>query len=213
MKRICAFIIIASIAVAQTACSNSGPASRQNSSRFPQVSAPGSDETESPLPELPPEPTPSPTPTQAGGTAPLYTFRVGTIGYNSVSVKVVTHSRLRVKFTPGSQDESVPGTNFSPYYSAMGVFIAVGDRESPTALTPVETDSFIIDFSKAGLTACTSDEPSCRQEVTVTVKKPNYDYWCVNYAMYCPYTHVYDTHPWHGTLTVETDDTEVLTRN
>jgi hypothetical protein len=142
------------------------------------------------------------------GTQPI-TMQVSGVGYDSVTVSVpnVT-SVLKVEFTPGVQNGTVSGTNFAPIYSGLGVYINVGSLSQPTPLlhngadgTNVET-SGVMDYSSA-LSGTTGS-------VVITVTKPNYDYWCLNYGEYCPWTQVYPTHPWNGTLRIQTDYTDSL---
>jgi hypothetical protein len=47
----------------------------------------------------------------------------------------------------------------------------------------------------------------CRQNVVITVKKPNYDHFCFTYGFGCSHTHVQANHPWNGVIHVQTDDT------
>jgi len=147
---------------------------------------------------------------------PPLEFETRAVGYTSVSFTVSTGDVLKVQFAPGVQDEVAPGTGFFANYSQMGVYIKVNGNEKPTALLSnglvraAETSS-IIDMSGSLGTSCTGD-PLCRQTVTVTVTKPNYDYWCYSVGD-CRYTHthVYQNHPWNGFLYVETNDTQPLT--
>jgi hypothetical protein len=159
-----------------------------------------------------PKPSPSPTPTPTKGVAPLK-FRVGTVGYNSVTITVSTHSTLKVKFTPGTQDQTVSGSDLSPQYSGLGVYISAGDGTQATpflynGLYGGKAESATIDFSDNITTGCPSTDKNCRANVTITVKQPNYNYWCLTNGYGCPWSHVDAKHPWHGTLTVQTDDTD-----
>ena len=142
---------------------------------------------------------------------------MGATGYVSTQVQLNTGKTLRIAFTAGQQDSAVAGTNFTPQYSHLGVYLTVGATTVPTDMTSNGlTDGQVgqsrtIDFSHAMTTACSaSTDPTCRASVTITVSKPNYDYWCLNYGQYCPWTHVYDTHPWNGNLLIQTDDTDPL---
>jgi hypothetical protein len=154
-------------------------------------------------------PSPSPTPT---GSPPL-SLTVRKIGYDSpYTVPVQARRVLRIKFTPGLPNETVQGTGFTPQYSQLGVFISVGTQELPTpllhnGLLGEQESSPIMDFSNAIPNTCPANEPTCRVTVTVTLRKPNYDYWCFNYGAYCSHTRVWETHPWNGELKIETDDT------
>lgn len=147
----------------------------------------------------------------SNAVAPL-SFRVGTVGYNPVTVTVSTQSTLQVQFQAEQQDQSIAGTNFEPEYSMLGVYITVGSTTTPTQVVPngyngtLQTPSSIIDFSSA--------IPSgSNGSVTIVIAQPNYDYDCLNFDLYCypvPWMHVLDTHPWHGTLFVQTDNTQPL---
>ena len=168
--------------------------------------------TPTPAPTVFPSPTPTGTPTPTP-TNPPFSFRVDGTGYTSVTFEVTTRTVLKVRFAPGVQDKTVAGTGFSPQYSVLGVYIAVGSDLRPTP--PLYNGlgggtgekSPVMDYSSAFTRTCSASDPDCREKVTITVKQPNYDYWCINYGAYCPWTHVWDTHPWNGTLTVQTDDT------
>lgn len=162
-----------------------------------------------------PAPTSSTTPTTPTGTNPPLTMRVGTVGYNATTVQVSTGTILKVKFTPGIQDTAIAGTGVYPQYSQLGVYITVNGYTVPTQMlnngryTGQAQTSSALDFSAAIASACGSNK-TCRQNVTITIDHPNDDYWCLNYGQYCPWSYVYDTHPWHGTLTIETDDTVAI---
>lgn len=165
----------------------------------------------------PPSPNPSGTPT--GSTPPL-NLPIRKTGYDSpFSVQVRAKRILRIKFTPGIPDETIVGTGFTPQYSQLAVYISVGNQEQSTPLLnnglanastslPAEAESSpIMDFSSVIPQECPSNEQDCRVDVTITVRKPNYDYWCFNYGLYCTHTRVWETHPWNGRLDVQTDDT------
>jgi hypothetical protein len=149
-----------------------------------------------------------------GGSDPTISFEVRGVGYVSKSFTVKANQKLRLRFSPGRQDRKVSGTGFTPIYAQLGVYIKVGTDEQPTALLSnglmrEATSTPVMDFSGSFTKTCGSNT-ACRQNVTITVKKPNYDYWCYNYGLYCAYTHVHDTHPWVGYLEVETDDTVAI---
>lgn len=163
----------------------------------------------------------SPTPSGSADLlgVPPYSFRVGAVGYTSTRISVRTNSVLKLRFTPGIQDEKVRDSNgnltgFSPRYSHLGVYVEVEGNAQPTRMlsnglvSAAESDDF--DLSTSFTRACTSAEPNCRQDVEIVIKQPNYDYWCLNYGMYCSWTHVESTHPWHGTVLVQTDDTDPI---
>lgn len=144
---------------------------------------------------------------------PPYKYLISGVGYNAKTVQVRAGQVLKVKFTAGLPSQKVDGTGFTATYSQLGVFIKVGDYEEATELLSnglysgqFET-SHVIDLAGAIPDRCATNDRSCRKDVTITVYKPNYDFYClIGYA--CPYTHVWETHPWNGTLTVQTDDTD-----
>lgn len=172
------------------------------------------------LPITLPAPTPtSPiTPTNpTGAQSPIIQSRVGTIGAHAVTVQVQVNNVLRVRFTPGVQDQAVAGGNFEPQYSKLGVYVGAGSNSQATEMlnngyarggTPQY--SSIIDLGSSFNHSCSANDPTCRQTVTITVDRPNYDYWCMNWGTGCDYVEVYSTHPWHGTLEIQTDDTQAL---
>lgn len=139
-----------------------------------------------------------------------YSLRVAAVGYTSTTVSVKALKTLKIKFTPGIQNEPISGTNNYPQYAGLGVFITVG---STTKTTPLlynglfggnPQSSEIIDFSSA------LPDHSTSSKITITISQPNYDYWCINYRAGCPWSHVSDDHAWNGTLQVQTDDTDSL---
>ncbi|MCM2279509.1 MAG: hypothetical protein NDJ89_15645 [Oligoflexia bacterium] len=150
------------------------------------------------------------------GIPPL-SLRVGTAGYNSVTVTVKARNLLKVRFVPGVQDETVSGSGFSPKYSGLGVYVTVGSNTETTPLLyngvfgGAAEKSSIFDFSNSFDRTCATGDTECKESVTITVSKPNYDYWCVNYGYYCGYwTHIEPSHPWHGTLEIQTESTDAL---
>lgn len=149
---------------------------------------------------------------------PAFNYQIQGTGYTSVSVKVQTNRILKVQFTPGTQDRTVEGTGFAPQYSQMGVYIKVGTQSQATEMLSngllggSPEKSRILEFSNSFTRTCDRTDSSCRQEVTITVEKPNYDYFClINWK--CPWTQVWETHPWTGTLLIQTDDTDGLSTN
>jgi hypothetical protein len=170
-----------------------------------------------------PNPTPSYTPSAADDSGipettgiPVIRQRIEETGYVSTSFSVSAGYKLRIRFTPGIQDKNVAGTGFTPNYSKLGVYITVGSLTQPTPMLSNgfqggdAQSSHIMDFSQAISAGCSGGGTACRQDVTITVSKPNNDYWCLNWGQYCPYAHVYESHPWNGVLEIETDDTEAL---
>lgn len=204
----------AALSLLSYGCGGHSSAARSSSSVGTATFVSGSGD---PLPTAAPTILPSPTPSStATPSDPVYSFRAEATGYTAVSFVVAARNILKVRFAPGIADTAVAGTNFTPNYSLMGVYIAVGgdSRATPPLYngfggTPAETSS-IMDFSSAFPRTCSAADPACREQVTITVKQPNNNYWCLNFGMGCAWTHVYDTHPWNGTLTVQTDDTEAL---
>ncbi|MGK5088865.1 hypothetical protein WDW86_15005 [Bdellovibrionota bacterium FG-2] len=164
--------------------------------------------------------TPATTTTSASATSaskgiPAFIQIVEGIGYtNAVEIKVRTGKVLKLKFAPGAQNRSVAGTGFSPLYSKLGVYITVGSYTQPTEMLSngyaggAAQESHVMDFSTSFTNACS--DSSCRQDVIIKISQPNYDYWCINYMMGCPWQKVHSTHPWNGTLTIQTDDTDAL---
>lgn len=151
---------------------------------------------------------------------PVYSHLIQGTGYTSVSVTVQTNRILKVQFIPGTQDRNVAGTGFTPQYSRMGVYIKVGSQSQPTEMLGNGSSggdaekSRILEFSNSFTRSCNRADTTCRQDVTITVEKPNYDYFClIGYFPGCPWSHVWETHPWNGTLLVQTDDTDALSTN
>jgi len=138
-----------------------------------------------------------------------YNFKIAAVGYTSTSLSVKALKTLKIKFTPGIQNEPISGTNNYPQYAGLGVFVTVG---STTKTTPLlynglfggNPQSGEIDFSSALPNNSTSSK------ITITISQPNYDFWCINYRAGCPWSHVSDEHAWNGTLQVQTDDTDSL---
>lgn len=138
-----------------------------------------------------------------------YSFRIGATGYVSTSVSVRAYKTLKVKFTPGVQDETITDTQNYAHYSGLGVFITVG---SNTQATPLlynglyggSPQNAVLDFSSA------LNSLSGTSSITIKISQPNTDYSCIHFGYGCPWSHVSDSHPWHGTLQVQTDDTDSL---
>lgn len=158
---------------------------------------------------------PSSSPAPSNNTPPL-SLTVRKVGYDSpYTIQVPVRRTLKIKFTPGIPNETVQGSGFTAQYSQLGVFISVGTQEQSTpllrnGLLGEQESSPVLDFSGSIPQTCPESDPACRVSVTITVRKPNYDYWCFNYGAYCSYTRVWETHPWNGELKVETDDTQSL---
>lgn len=180
--------------------------------------------TPNPSPSPGSDASPSPAPIN---TLPAFDYPISVVGYNSFTISVSTRTILKVRFEPGPNTLPVSGTNIYPAYTQLAVFISVGSTEHATSLLSNGVDgqtvqqSQIFDFSTSFTKTCPSTDTACRQNVQVTITKPNYNYWACNYGMYCfypqgaaPYctdhTHVEDSHQWTGTLHVQTDDTQAL---
>lgn len=152
----------------------------------------------------------------------LLEYKVNGVGYTgTATVQVEAGQRLRLRFVPGTQEPFVDNTHFEAVYSRLGVFIKVGGTELDTGIlhnghAQQQQQSQILDFS--------GELNGTKQTVTITVSKPNSDYWCLNfpynwiwdgkkYVSTCAnggYHQMHSTHPWNGTLYVETEDTESL---
>ncbi len=149
---------------------------------------------------------------------PPLELRVEGVGYNDVLVPNIPAGKiLKVQFIPGQQDQVVANSNFSPIYSQLGVYISVGAQSVATPLLNnglqtggVASKSPIVSFATAIQGNCAAGDLDCRVPVTIRISKPNYDYWCLNYLMYCPNTQMHGTHPWNGTLVIQTDDTDPI---
>lgn len=165
---------------------------------------------------LPSAPQPKP---EVVGTQPILSFPIEKLGYTKHEITVSTRTVLKVRFTPGEQTRSAEGhPETMPNYAHLMVYVKVGSAEKNTGLLSSGMDydaetSHELDFSKSFSKTCASTDESCRQNVTITVYKPNYDYYCRNYpASYNCYatpgwSRVYDKHWWNGVLEVRTDDT------
>lgn len=157
--------------------------------------------------------------------SPVMTFLVNKTGYTEHTIEVRMKDVLRVRFVPEIPNRTVSGTGFTNTYSQLGVYIKVGDVAEPTALLSngllqQQEQSVIFDFSSAAKAAHDLEEADpvldpegefARRTVKITIKKPNYDYWCLGFGYCAPvypeHTRVYETHKWSGTLYVQTDDT------
>ncbi len=165
-------------------------------------------------PAASPSPTTSATP--AAQLPAASSQRVGAIGYTSTSITVKARKVLKLRFTPGMQDETISGSTTKPLYSGLGVYISVGSTSTPTPFLyngmygGAAQNSGSMDFSASIPQSCASSDAACREDVTITVSRPNYDWYCLNGQGGCPWAHVQDTHPWNGTLQVQTDDTQAL---
>jgi len=169
--------------------------------------------------------------TSGGGSAPPATpevpvglkepyieKEVRAVGYTSTSFNVSARNILKIQFEPQTQDRTAGGTGFSPAYSKMAVYIEVNGQQKPTpllrnGLMGTQQKSSIIDMSAHIPKTCAASDLNCRENVKITITRPNYDYWCFNFGgVYCQQTHtyVYQTHPWRGMVYVQTDDTDPL---
>ena len=154
------------------------------------------------------------TTTTTGASSP-YTFTVRGVGYSTTTVSVSAGTVLKVKFAPGVQDTAITGTGVYPQYSQLGVYIGVGASTEPTQMLQNGYDGStaqtgtVMDFSSSIPSGC-SGSTTCRQNVTITITKPNNDFYCLNEGIYCPWNQVLSGQPWNGTLTVQTDDTDSI---
>ncbi|MGZ3708332.1 MAG: hypothetical protein ACXWPM_05820 [Bdellovibrionota bacterium] len=153
--------------------------------------------------------------TISGAQAATYEFRAGAFGYTAATVTVRAGKNLKVRFTPGQQDQKNPDTGYFFPYSKLFVYINVGTSQQSTGVldnglqSGHATNSGIMDFSSA--LPCANSADTCRTSVTITLDHPNSDILCLNgYVAYCPYNKQTGSMPWHGTLEVETDDTQAL---
>jgi hypothetical protein len=149
------------------------------------------------------------------GTGSPYTFTVNGIGYTSETITVSTNHTLELTFAPGVQNAAIAGTGVYPEYSKMGVYVEVNGTTQQTAMLEngyygTAQTSAVLDFSSAVPTLCGSGT-TCRQNVTITITKPNNDYYCLNQGIYCPWNQVVQGQPWNGVVTVQTDDTTAIT--
>jgi hypothetical protein len=154
------------------------------------------------------------TTTTTGASSP-YTFTVRGVGYSTTTVSVSAGQVLKVEFAPGVQDTAIAGTGVYPQYSQLGVYIQVGSSLEPTEMLQNGYDgstaqtSTVMDFSSSIPSGC-AGSTTCRQNVTITITKPNNDFYCLNEGIYCPWNQVLSGQPWNGTLTVQTDDTDSI---
>lgn len=210
--------LLVAIAVLSTGCVMPGNSPTTQDSQSKSTNTQNTFPTPLPSPSPSPSPTPSPSPSATPRSGAILSFRAEATGYREAKILVTTRRILRVRFTPGQQDQKVAGTGFSPTYSKLGVYLRVNGTSTPTpmlfngagAAGGSAQKSGIIDFSGAISAGCAANNSTCSQTVEIVVERPNNDYWCYNYGMYCPWTNVYDTHPWNGTLEVETDFTGVM---
>lgn len=155
--------------------------------------------------------------TTAGNLPPAYEMHVELLGYDQTSdasyvIEVQANKTLIVQFEPGMADKPVNGTGFTPQYSQLAVSFAV---EGQDHFTPLLRNGFYggeqqvhrMDLSGAFTRTCPASQPTCRQTVRVVVRKPNSDYFCLNYGQYCPYRRNYFSHWVNGVVRVQTDDT------
>ncbi|MEK6577839.1 MAG: hypothetical protein AABZ55_01315 [Bdellovibrionota bacterium] len=167
-----------------------------------------------PIPTPAPTTTPSPSPILKG--YPPITMRVDGTGFTTTTVTVYTNSILKLTFSPGTQDRTIAGTGQVATYSKMGVYIGIGSNLSPTEMlnngftggTP--QTSRVFDLSSSFTKTCAAGDSACRQAVTIKIGNPSNDFYCLNFGSYCPWGTLYSTHPWNGTLRVQTDDTDSL---
>jgi hypothetical protein len=186
----------------------SGRRSYYSSITAVQPATPIVDETGGNIGSPKPSPSPSPTPTAA-----LQTFQIHGVGLTAVSIKVKANRMLRVRFTPGQQDSVVAGTSTKPLYSRLGAYITVNGFSQVTGMLNnglrLPAESATVDLRGTFPTSC-GEDAACRQEVTISVSNPSYDFYCLTYGTLCPHSLVVSTHPWNATLEVQTDDTVAI---
>ena len=195
------FIIFLGANLALTACSSSGPdedAELFNQSGDHNPVSPDADDNTS------------------TGDSPIYEFSVTGKGTASKTISVNTKDVLKIRVQPSPAGKAIDGTGYYPQYSQLGVYIKVGDSDQPTALLyngfhgGNAQKGSVMDFSDAFIQTCDEDDIDCRQTVKIKVHNAQDDYWCLNFNLYCPYTHTYETHYWKVTLFVQTNDTDAL---
>lgn len=181
--------------------------------------------SQDPLPPFPLNPLPGSTPPSSVGNGsgggslrqnPPLEFRVDGVGYTEDSVEVLVRDRLKVVFAPGQQDTPIEGSGAYPNYGQLGGQLVVNSMERWTPLlsngvSRSATQSPVYDFSNAIPDDCDNDpDPGCRVSVYVIFRKPNYDYWFLNFGIGPLHTHVHFNHPWNGIVFIETDDTDPI---
>ena len=151
------------------------------------------------------------------------------MGYTATTFTVSTRDVLKVQFVPGKNTVRSANRNYTGYtpYSKLAVFVSVEGSDQATTLLNNGLDgnavqkSAVLNFSDAFTNNCASTDTTCRNSVTITVYKPNYDFFQWNYGTYCfappsapaycaDHTQVVDGHEWEGTLFVQTNDTKAL---
>ena len=153
---------------------------------------------------------------------PPLLFEITGVGYDGsaaeMSVVVRTKDVLKVRFQPGINSERVEDSGFVPQYSKLFVHISLGDGYDAEKATPLRPNGVFeaaqaspkLDFSAYIDSNAGPADADGYRDVVINVRKANNNYWCYNYGMYCTHTHVHHTHPWNGTLIVETDDTQEI---
>lgn len=169
------------------------------------------------IPTEPPITTPGTT-TVIANLPPPVTQKLEILGYTGGTITVATNKTLKIRVTPGKADKPVEGTNYAAKYAGLGVYISVENYSHPTPLLGTgesgqpQQRSQIYDYSDKFTKTCPANRPDCKQNVTVTIEKPNYDYWCFMFQQCSPnyYTHVHETHWVNVTVEIETDFTRAL---
>ena len=151
--------------------------------------------------------------------APPVAAPISGVGPGDVAqVLVETHSRLKLRFVPGINQEEIfePPIFIIPQYSKLGGVVGVdgGPATGVPALSnglvePLEF-SAALDLSLSFTPTCPLSVPDCRQQVVIEFFNPFNDYTCLNEGSDCPTAPVPDGHPWNGTLLIETDDTQPI---
>jgi hypothetical protein len=145
-------------------------------------------------------------------------FKFTATGYSAiVKIKVQVNKILKIKFSALVPDRAMSNGQYA-YYAHLGVHIGVGTGAAvPTGMmsngfSDAAQDSAVMDFSNSFDHTCAESDLKCRQEVEITISRPNYDFICLNFptsvsCQYPYYSNVYSPHPWTGRIKVQTDDT------
>jgi hypothetical protein len=157
-----------------------------------------------------PSPTPDPTPPPPSDLPPPFQKSIRIQGYTGTqTISVQTTEKLVVRFTPALSERVSTTQGFVPAYSKAGLAIEVNGVEKWTALlangmhSPAQSST--LTFSSSDLCPGTG---SCT--VQIKFKKPNNDFYCLNYGTYCPNNKLYTTHWLNGTVEIQTDFTSEM---
>lgn len=156
----------------------------------------------------------------AGSIAAVPMEGYGPTAYPSRTIKA--NSRLRLRITAGVNDKNIKGasgqmTGYSYHYSKLTVKIQIGNKvyesgELSNGLRTAST-STVLDLSSdlVGTAACPKQAgATCRNDVTVWVGQPLYDFCQFQNRFGCALNPPAETHPWNVRVQFETDDTGSL---